>query len=59
MSVTLYLLLATTDGGWQAVTSRSFSNDRECLRAAKYLDGRELTGGRKVIAAICKESIDV
>ena len=58
MTWTLYLLLVTGDG-WEAWKSRTFTSSKECAKAVKYLQGKDLKSGKHIYAAVCKETLDV
>ena len=51
---TLYLLLLTDAGEWQAMKSRSFNKPNVCASVAEGLKGRPIKGAT-LYAAVCKE----
>jgi hypothetical protein len=55
MTWTLYLLLLTDAGEWQAMKSRSFTQPHACASVASGLKGRPLQGAT-LYAAVCKET---
>ena len=57
MTWTLYILLVTADGQWQALEGRTFSKPGACQRVAEGLKGRPVSNA-VVYHAICKETIN-
>ena len=56
MTWTLYLLLVTSDGQYQALESRTFSKPGQCQAVAAGLKGRPISNA-VVITAVCKQLI--
>ncbi len=58
MTWTLYILLLTGSGEWQALEVRTFTKPGVCQRAAAALKGRPVSGG-VIVHSVCKEFSNV
>ncbi len=57
MTWTLYILLLTSSGEWQALEGRTFTKPGVCQRTAAAMTGRPVSGG-VIIHSVCKETIE-
>ena len=57
MTWTLYLLLVTADGQYQAMEARTYSKPGQCQRVAEGLKGRPISNA-VILTAVCKQLIN-
>ena len=54
MTWTLYLLLVTSDGQYQAMEARTYSKPGQCQKVAAGLKGRPISNA-VIVATVCKQ----